>query len=330
MLAAVERACPRSAPPARELLGRLCRGWGCEQGALPAHSLLTASGVPLEFGFRGGADEIRYTADPGAPGSSPRAQWQAITELLPQARSIGPRLSRVTGLPAAQDGLWLGIRHRGPATVVKLYQRVPCEQAGRVTDVLTRAPFAAGGNLIPVLAGAGSDGALEIYARMPGPSRASVHAVLCRAEAAAAFGPVELCLADLRGRSPAAAWDELRVGVSRCLVPGRDAVTTVFFHGVELFGNDQVARERLLALADRLGAGLSGYREASAAPFPGRPSPAHGIIGLSAQGDGRVGITITVAAVGRGLAAGQAAVDQNLDRMPSATFSGLGPISASP
>lgn len=205
-------------------------------------------------------------------------------------------LSRLLGgAPPRERGLWIGVRHRGEVVSHKLYQLVtPAESSAALPGVdasLRRA-------LVPILVGVDpADGSAELYHRLLTPNRVKVHRVLASAGAATAFPAIEDCVADLRGRPGGAAWNDLRVGASFRVGPGASPVVTLFAHGAGLFPNDHVARERLLALGERLGADMRAYRDLSVHLDLHAKPPVHGIVGLTPEPGGTVRLSVNVAPV---------------------------------
>ena len=296
-----------------------------------AASLLTPSGVPLEFTFRSDSDTLVYTAEPGSSTYSPHTKWSVIRAITatdqmeypssvgaaPRGRLDGPMtnvMARDQGghggppLPVLVDmlrqqpgqrfGCWLGVRQGMGVASYKVYQEVTPAARQHTRDALDRLVPGLDRSipLVPQLVGQSLPaGAIEFYLRIPDPRPATLHALL---GAIGAAGQLRLCRESLAGLADlplSQLHERIRLGLSYRLAPDQPPVVSLFLHSVQISEHDRSVRTRLLELAAQLGLDFARYARATVFLHDlAPPLPFHGLIGLSVAPTGRLSLSAGV------------------------------------
>lgn len=124
-------------------------------------SLLTNSGIPVEFSWSTRHAAVRWTAEVAGP-ETPKEERLAIAVAL-----AGADVGWLEALQADRHlrfGAWLGARHAAERDELKVYGEIP---AGAPAPPVMRHPVFDGLEIEPRIAGVASDGTIELYGRGP-------------------------------------------------------------------------------------------------------------------------------------------------------------------
>jgi hypothetical protein len=296
MLESIAEACPAGAARAGLTLGLLCRPWLKQiRSGLPLHtSLLTPGGYPLEFAFGARSQEISYTAEPGLPQSPLQAKWRFLREVVRDLDlHTHPLLRELVAQPSQRFGCWLGVRHRGDITSLKVYQEVgPGASDLALRYLRSDVPdLAEAVSLKPTLLGVvpGASGLTEYYCRIRNPNLGVLHKLFAAAGAARQLPCVIDYIAYLAGEQRNRLWDRIELGISYCVSSEPQSTVTLFATANQLFPTERSARARLLGLARQFGIQMPAYDRITRSFEKGDPPhPVHGLVGIKVTRSGRL------------------------------------------
>ena len=296
VLEAVSESCPAAAAHARRLLRILCRPWLTQiRSGHPLHtSLLTPAGYPLEFAFGARSQEISYAAEPGLPHSPVEAKWRFVREFVRDLDlHIHPLLRELVAQPSQRFGCWLGVRHRGDITSLKVYQEVGPDASEMVLrHLLAQVPdLTEAASLKPILLGVVPDvsGLSEYYCRIRSANLGVLHRLFAAAGVARQLPCVIDYIAYLAGEQRNRLCDRIEFGISYSVSSEPQPAVTLFANAGQLFPTERSARARLLGLARQLGVQMPAYDKITRS-FEKRdpPHPVHGLVGIKVTRSGHL------------------------------------------
>jgi hypothetical protein len=257
-------------------------------GAVTHFSGLNGDGFPIEFAFSSRDDYVRFTAEAAAP-EVPAEERVAYAEALLEALGAGPPPTALREqIVELQDrgplvwGAAVSGRHAPSGDRFKLYAEVPSPpRFERLDGELRAARLQRLPRLVMVGWESGSD-RLERYFRSDGLAPGELTGILGvvrlgdrareleRAVAEAWQGSAEGALASTWGLSLAGTRD------------GTCDALSLFKEANRVLGGDARVRGDLLALVEKLGAGMLGAYERVSAPLGDRPGAgAHGMLAFT-------------------------------------------------
>ncbi|MET0661902.1 MAG: hypothetical protein ABWZ42_02105 [Ilumatobacteraceae bacterium] len=155
-------------------------------------SLLTNSGIPVEFSWSTRHAAVRWTAEVAGP-ETPKEERLAIAVAL-----AGADVGWLEALQADRHlrfGAWLGARHAAERDELKVYGEIP---AGAPAPPVMRHPVFDGLEIEPRIAGVGSNGTIELYGRG---ALAAAAIDTCERAAFATTGQLRAAVSSLIGTS---------------------------------------------------------------------------------------------------------------------------------
>jgi hypothetical protein len=294
------RVAPAASRRAARAVETILADW-CSTAEGPHVGRLTRGGFPVEIVCATWDTTVRYTCDVAGPAVAPEQRTQRAEQILRRLGVERPFPFRdLQGSAPLGWGAWLGGRHTASTDSYKLYVEAPQPLGHRALQELREALGDRRGLLdshVFTLRLVGCDltsGDLEFYFRgrtlEPGVLRslmslagaADRHDDLLSLLGDAASGPV-------RERLPG-----VQHGFSLAFTSGAAVKAFTFFmFASSMFGNDEMVRRRLLALAERRAWDVRLY-ESLSAPLACRHDPPshHGIVSYVIPHGGSLGIAV--------------------------------------
>ena len=280
---------------------QLRRLWRAGTGTPDGKSLLTPSGVPVEFTFRSGSDTLSYTAEPGLPRSTPQEKWRTIATISgihSADREGADLLPLLREQPGQRFGCWLGVRQGAGEVNFKVYQEVTSvghELVRRhlLADLPALDPKL---HIVPQLVGQSlPGGASEFYFHVLDPRPSTLHSLLKAAGAADRLHLVTDCLAWLAAIPASQVREQLRIGMSYRVAPGQPTIVTLFIHAAQISESNRQVRQRLLELAQQLSLDFARYERATCPLAEWEPPiPVHGLVGVTIGPSGNISLSVGV------------------------------------
>lgn len=234
----------------------------CWPGVAWRFSLLSTDGCPLQFAFSTYDDALRYTAEVAGPELAEVKRLRAGCDLAARLGGGVPAWRRRawTSMQSGHHlrwGAWIGVRHDGLSSRVKLYVEVPREsrevgESSSVAIVPSSRPAMIGYDC--------ESGVEELYFRQPQMDARELSAFLRFIAAAPRRRAVLAAFAELCGLPVRAALRWVNFGYSIVSVPGAGPEFVMFVRSRSV-GNLARIRSHFRSCEDRFGRTHSAYRD---------------------------------------------------------------------
>ena len=294
------RVAPAASRRAARAAETILSDW-CSTAQGPHAGRLTRDGFPVEIVCATWDTAIRYTCDVAGPAVAPEQRVQRAEQILRRLRVERPfPLRHLQGSAPLRWGAWLGGRHTASTDSYKLYAEAPQPLDHRALQELRESLGDRHGLLdshvftLRLVGCELTSGDLEFYFRGRSLEPGVLRSLMSLAGVAGRYDELlslleEATSAPVRERLPGA-----QHGFSLAFTSGAAIRAFTFFtFASSMFGDDEMVRQRLLALAESRAWDVRLYEPLSA-PLACRHNPPsyHGIVSFVVPHGGQLGIAV--------------------------------------